>query len=101
MPYKGCVRKRTKHEPTDSYFYLAIHIVKCMVRSGAFDSHAHHLRREISTTQQIPISHVFDLVNTESKGMLADEKLSRLYSIEKRKSVIVIVDESYTEESKY
>ena len=28
LPYEGYERKRPKHEPTDSYFYLAIHIAK-------------------------------------------------------------------------
>ena len=31
--YKGYVRKRTKHEPTDNYFYLARQLDKCMVRA--------------------------------------------------------------------
>ena len=37
LPYKGYVQKRSKHEPTDSYFYLAIHIDKCMMIACAFN----------------------------------------------------------------
>ena len=32
-------KKRTKHERTDSYFYLARQLAKFMMRSGAFNSH--------------------------------------------------------------
>ena len=35
LPYKGYVRKRPKHEPTDSYFFLSIQIAKCMMRDDA------------------------------------------------------------------
>ena len=37
LPYELYVRKRPKHEPTDSYFYLERHISKCMVRANAFN----------------------------------------------------------------
>ena len=33
LPYKGYVHKRPKHEPTESYFYLARHLAKCMMRA--------------------------------------------------------------------
>ena len=39
LPYKGYVRNITKHEPTDSYFYLARQISKCIMRSDAFNFH--------------------------------------------------------------
>ena len=35
LPYEGYVRMRPKHEPTDSHFYLSIHLAKCMMRSDA------------------------------------------------------------------
>ena len=38
--YKSYERKRPKHEPTDSNFYLAIQLAKCMMRPDAFNSHA-------------------------------------------------------------
>ena len=37
LPYKGYVRNSPKHEPTDSYFYIAIQIAKCMMRAHAFN----------------------------------------------------------------
>ena len=32
-------KKGPKHEPTDSYFYLARHLVKCMMRADTLNSH--------------------------------------------------------------
>ena len=32
LPYKSYERRRTKHEPTDSYLYLSRYLVKCMMR---------------------------------------------------------------------
>ena len=58
LPYKGYVRKRPKHEPTNNYFYLARHLSKCMMRSHAFNSHVDPVRTEITGMQQIPILHV-------------------------------------------
>ena len=61
----GYVRKNTKHEPTDSYFYLAIKITKCMMRAEAFNSHVEYVRTEMTDTQQILILHVCDLDKRE------------------------------------
>ena len=36
IPYEN---KRPKHEPTDSYFYLARHPVKCMMRADTLNWH--------------------------------------------------------------
>ena len=44
LPYKGYVRKRPKHEPSDSYFYLAKQISSFMMRSDAFNLHIHPVR---------------------------------------------------------
>ena len=33
FPYEGYVRKRSKHIPTDSYFYLAMYIAKYTMRN--------------------------------------------------------------------
>ena len=52
------MRKRPKHEPNDSYFYLAIQIAKCMMISGAFNLCADPVRIEMTGTQRIPISKV-------------------------------------------
>ena len=38
LPYE---KKRPKHEPTDSYFYLARQIAKCMMRAHALNWHGY------------------------------------------------------------
>ena len=35
--YKGHVWKRPNHKPTDSYFYLAIQLDRCMMRDDALN----------------------------------------------------------------
>ena len=37
FPYKGYDRRRPIHDPTDSYFYLAIHLAKCMAVADALN----------------------------------------------------------------
>ena len=37
-PYESYDKKKPKNEPTDSYFYLAIQLAKCMMRADAFKS---------------------------------------------------------------
>ena len=44
LPYKSYERRRTKHDPTDSYFYLSRQLVKCMVRADALNSHVNPVR---------------------------------------------------------
>ena len=56
LPYDGYVQKRPKHEPTDSNFYLAIHIYKCLMRSDTFNLHVYSVRTEMTSIQKIPIS---------------------------------------------
>ena len=65
LPYKGNVRNRPKHEPTDSYFNLLVQIAKCIMRADDFNFHVYHVRMEITGMKQIPISHVFDSYKSE------------------------------------
>ena len=58
ISYKGYERKRPKHEPTGSYFYLARQIVKCMMRSDLLKPDNCPVRMLMTDTQQIPISHI-------------------------------------------
>ena len=37
LPFKGYVRKRPNHKPTDSYFYLARYLAKCMMRDDVLN----------------------------------------------------------------
>ena len=58
--YKDYVRKRTKHEPTDSYFYIARQLTKCMMIPDAFNFNVNPVRTEMTGRQHIMISHVCD-----------------------------------------
>ena len=51
LPYESYERKRPKHEPTDSYFYLARQTAKCIVRSDALNSHVYPVRMEMIATK--------------------------------------------------
>ena len=55
LPYKGYVRKRYKIVPTNSYFYLARYISKCMTR---LNSHVDPVITQMTSTQNIPNSQV-------------------------------------------
>ena len=46
--YKSYERRRPKHEPTDSYFYLARQLAKCMTRADALNSHIYPVRIEMT-----------------------------------------------------
>ena len=39
LPYKSYKRRRPKHDPTDSYFYQARNLAKCMMRADALNLH--------------------------------------------------------------
>ena len=99
LPYKGYLRKRHKNEPTDSYFYIARHISKCMTRDDAFNLRVNLVLTEMTCTQHIPISYVCDSDERKSKGILVDEKLSKFYYTDESESESVIVNENSTEES--
>ena len=83
LPYKRYVRKSPKHKPTDSYFYIAIKLAKCMMRADAFIWNVDPVRMEITGTQHIPILDVSDLDESKTKLILSDEKLSQLYYMDK------------------
>ena len=80
FPYQGYVRKRSKHMSTDSYFYLARHLAKCMMR---FNIPIGPLRTQMTnmlnmnnhetSMQKIPNSHVCSLGESEPKSINADE----------------------------
>ena len=58
FPYKGSMRKRPKHEPTDSYFYLSRKVAKCIMKYDAFNFHFDPVRTEMTGIQKIPIFHL-------------------------------------------
>ena len=98
LPYTGYAWKRSKHVSTDSYFYLARQLDKCMMRTNAFNLYVDPVRKQINDIQQIPILHVCDLYERESKEFPADKILSHVCSTDEGESESVIVDESSTEE---
>ena len=60
LPYE---KKRTKHEPNDSYFNLARQLAKCMMRSDNLNWHDHSGYAEIT----VPSSNVNVTDEDESK----------------------------------
>ena len=48
---------RPKHEPNDSYFCLARQLVKCMMRADDLNLRVYPVRKEMTATKQIPVSH--------------------------------------------
>ena len=99
LPYKIYERRRPKHDHTDSYFYLAIELAKCMMRSDALNLHIYAVRTEITGTKQILTSHICSMDESESEEFLVDKNLSQVYSTDEDESKSIISDESSTEES--
>ena len=58
LPYESYERKRPKHEPNESYFYLSIQLTECMMRADTLDLENYPVRRETTATKQILTSHV-------------------------------------------
>ena len=73
--YKSYERRRPKHEPTDSYFYLARQLVKCMTRADVLNLHVYPVRIETTATKQIPTSHVCSTDESELKEFLVENTL--------------------------
>ena len=70
LSYKIYERNRSKHETTDSYFYLVRQIVVCMIRDNSLNSDNCTVRTEITGAKHIPILHVFSMDDIESKYFL-------------------------------
>ena len=73
LPYKSYERRRTRHEPTDSYFYLARQPVKCIMRADSLNLHVYPVRKEMTATKQIPTSHVCSTDESKLKELLVNE----------------------------
>ena len=93
LPYNGYVRKRTKKEPTNSYFYIAIHIAKSMMRTDTLNSHIDLVRTEMDGTQHITISHICYKEEREPNEFLAVANLFQVCSTDEGESPSVITDE--------
>ena len=92
--YKNYERRSPKYESTDTNFYLARHIFKCMMRADVLNLHVYPVRMEITGVKHIPILHVCSMDDKKSKEFLVDKNLSQVCSTDKGDSKIVIVDES-------
>ena len=84
-PYKSYERKRPKHEPTDSKFYLARQLAKCIMRADDLNSHVYPVRTEMTGTKQILISYICSTDESESEDFLVDETLLQVYSTDEDK----------------
>ena len=99
LHYKRYERRRPKYEPTDSYFYLARQLAKCMMRADSLNLHVYPVIMEMDDMKHIPISRVCSTDESESEELIVDRTLSQVCSTDKDESKIIIIDESFTEES--
>ena len=84
LPYE---KKSPKNEPTDSYFHLARHIAKFMMRSDILNWHDHGGYTEITD----PSLNVNVTDEDESKGIIVHKTLSHSCSTDEGKSKRIIV----------
>ena len=97
LSYESYEKKRPKHEPTDSYFYLAIHLVKFLMRDDALNSHGYPVRTEITATKQIPTSHICSTDESKLKYFPVNENLLRSCSTDEDESKCIIFKKCSTE----
>ena len=100
LTYESYERNRPKHEPTDSYLYLARQLTKCMMRSDVLNLHVYPIRREMTGTQHISTSHVYSQDESELKKFLFDKTLLQICSTDEEESKIIIVNECSMKEGK-
>ena len=85
------MRKRSRHEPTDSYFYVSRQLVKSIMR---LNLHVGPVRTQMTNTQKmniyemnkqnIPNLYVCSLDESKPKRINTDETLSHVCSMENR-----------------
>ena len=98
LTYESDDKKRPKHEPTDSYFYLARQLAKYIMRYDAINSENYPIRTEMTATKQILTSHVCSTDKNELKELLVHKTLSQICSTNEDESKIIIVGKCSTEE---
>ena len=89
---KSYAKKRLKHDPTDSYFYLARQLAKCMMRKDALNLENYLVIMEMTGTKHIPTLQVCSTEKSELKKFLVNESLSHIYNTDKDKSKCIIYD---------
>ena len=93
LPYKSYERRRPKHAPTNTYFYLVRQLTKCMLRADAINFHVYPVRTGMTTTtKHILISRVCSTKKSKLKGFLVDKTLPRNYSTDEDESKGIIVN---------
>ena len=90
LPFESYEKKRPKNEPTDSYFYLARHLAKFMMRSGDFTLHVYPVRTEMTALS----SHVCCTYDDESKHIIVHKTLLQILSTDEDKSKHSIVNKT-------
>ena len=80
LSYESYEKKRPKHDPNVSYFYLSRQLVKCMMRDDPLNSHIYPVRTEMTATKQIPTSEVCSTDESKLKEFPVDENLSQICS---------------------
>ena len=85
LPYK---KKRPKHEPTESYFYIARQLAKCMMRSDTLNWHDYGGYTEMTA----PSSNINSTDEDKSKRIIVHKTLSQNCSVNKEKSKQSIVN---------
>ena len=70
-----------------------------MMRAYALNLNVYPVRIEMTGTKQIIILHVCYTDKRKPEEFLMQKTLAQVYSVYKDKSKIIIVDESFTEES--
>ena len=91
------MRKRSKHEPTESYFYAARYLAKCMMRLNLYVGPVRTQTTNTQTmnipeinTQQIPTLGFSSLEYSESKTINLYKTLWRVYSTNESESRSII-----------
>ena len=79
LPYE---KKRPKHDPNDSYFYLARELENCMMRSDALSCHSYGVYTEMTA----PSSNICSTDKDKSKRIIVHETLSQSCSANKDES---------------
>ena len=76
--YKSYERRRPKHEPTDTYFYLARPLTNCMTRYDNLNLHGYLVRTENTATTHIPISYFCSTYDSKSEELPVNVTLLRV-----------------------
>ena len=79
LPYESYERKRPKHKPTNSYFYLSRYLTKCMMRDDALSLHVYPVIKEINGKQHIPTSQVYSRDESKLNEFLVEKLYHRSY----------------------